>query len=283
MTQILRAQQNEITEYHIYSRLARRVKDKGNSRVLQQIADEEKQHHDSWAQYTNQEARPRRLIVFLYYWIARVLGLTFGIKLMEKNEERAQINYSQIVGVIPEAQRIIEEEEVHEQKLIALINEERLNYTGSIVLGLNDALVELTGTLAGLTFALQNTKLTALAGLITGIAASFSMAASEYLSQRSEGESERASTSALYTGVAYICTVALLILPYLVLTNYLLSLVCTLVIALAIIFAFNYYISVAKDLNFRRRFTEMALISMGVALVSFAIGYLIRVTLGVDI
>ena len=109
------------------------------------------------------------------------------------------------------------------------------------------------------------------------------MAASEYLSQRSEGESERASTSALYTGVAYICTVALLILPYLVLTNYLLSLVCTLVIALAIIFAFNYYISVAKDLNFRRRFTEMALISMGVALVSFAIGYLIRVTLGVDI
>ena len=92
------------------------------------------------------------------------------------------------------------------------INEERLNYTGSIVLGLNDALVELTGTLAGLTFALQNTKLTALAGLITGIAASFSMAASEYLSQRSEGESERASTSALYTGVAYICTVALLIL-----------------------------------------------------------------------
>ena len=181
-----------------------------------------------------------------------------------------------------EAQQIIEEEEVHEQKLIALINEERLNYTGSIVLGLNDALVELTGTLAGLTFALQNTKLTALAGLITGIAASFSMAASEYLSQRSEGESERASTSALYTGVAYICTVACLILPYLVLTNYLLSLVCTLVIALAIILPSTTTSPsprISTSGGASRRWPDQ----YGVALVSFAIGYPIRVTLGVDI
>ena len=115
---------------------------------------------------------PGSLKVFFYFIVSKLLGLTFGLKLMERGEEGAQINYSAITEHVPEAQRILEDEKKHEDELLSLIDEERLNYVGSIVLGLNDALVELTGTLAGLTFALQNTKLIALAGLITGIAAS---------------------------------------------------------------------------------------------------------------
>ena len=49
-----------------------------------------------------------------------------------------------------------------------------------------------------------------------------------------------------------------------------------------IIFSFNYYISVAKDLNFRRRFLEMAVISLGVAGFSFLIGYILKAALGID-
>ena len=48
----------------------------------------------------------------------------------------------------------------------------------------------------------------------TGIAATLSMASSEYLSSKSEGRPD-ALKSASYTGVAYLVTVALLILPYL--------------------------------------------------------------------
>src|SRR5690606_11013439 len=99
------------------------------------------------------------------------------------------------------------EEQEHEQALIGMLDEDRLQYVGSMVLGLNDALVELTGTLAGLSFALQNNKLVALSGLITGISATFSMASSEYLSARSEGDNN-AIKSALYTGVMYIFAVA---------------------------------------------------------------------------
>ncbi|MFO7814951.1 MAG: hypothetical protein R6V14_04350 [Halanaerobiales bacterium] len=40
------------------------------------------------------------------------------------------------------------EEEEHEQKLLNMLEEERLNYVGSVVLGLNDELVELTYSLA---------------------------------------------------------------------------------------------------------------------------------------
>lgn len=276
-------QKNEITEYHIYSKLASSIKDEANSGVLREIAADELRHYNFWKTITHKEIRPNRWHVFKFFWIARIFGLTFGIKLMERGEEQAQENYARIAETIPEAKQIVEDEDHHEEQLIGLIKEEKLQYVGSVVLGLNDALVELTGALAGLTFALQNTRLTALAGLITGIAASFSMAASEYLATKSEEDHHEALKSSLYTGVAYIVTVILLVLPYLLLSHYLLCLTMTILTAILIIFVFNYYIAVAKDLNFRKRFFEMAGISLGVAAFSFFVGYLIRVFLGIDV
>jgi vacuolar iron transporter family protein len=153
-----------------------------------------------------------------------------------------------------------------------------------MVLGLNDALVELTGTLAGLSFALQNNKIVALSGLITGISATLSMASSEYLSARSEGKSN-ALKSSLYTGIMYIFAVILLVLPYLLLPvhQYVHALVIMLFIVVIIIFAFTYYISVAKDLPFKKRFLEMAVISLSVAALSFVVGFIVKTVLGIDI
>jgi VIT1/CCC1 family predicted Fe2+/Mn2+ transporter len=283
IAQLHAAQQNEITEYHIYSKLARVIPNKQNADVLERIAADERRHHDFWKDYTRRETSAKRWKIFFYFWISRIFGLTFGIKLMERGEEQAQINYTRITEEIPEARQIVDDEHAHEQELIGMIEEEHLRYVGSVVLGLNDALVELTGALAGFTFALQNTRLIALAGLITGIAASFSMAASEYLSTKSEGEGERAVKSSIYTGVAYVVTVFLLILPYMLIANYFVCLALTLGIAMLIIFFFNFYISVAKDYSFRRRFLEMAALSLGVAALTFAIGFLIRKTLGIEV
>lgn len=281
--EIIIAQKNEITEHRIYIKLADIVKNQDNANLLRRIAQEEFHHYNFWKQFTDEEVHVIKWKVTFYFWLARILGLTFAIKLMEKGEENAQVSYSKLVSVIPAAQKIVDEEEEHEMELLNLIEEDKLKYIGSIVLGLNDALVELTGTLAGLTFALQNTRLTALAGLITGIAASLSMAASEYLSNKTDGNHEIAIRSATYTGIAYIFTVFLLVLPYFLVENYTVALIVTLTIAIFIIFIFNYYISVAKDLPFRKRFLEMAIISMGVALLSFGIGLLVRFMLGVDV
>jgi VIT1/CCC1 family predicted Fe2+/Mn2+ transporter len=151
------------------------------------------------------------------------------------------------------------------------------------VLGLNDALVELTGALAGLSFALQNTRVIALVGLITGIAASLSMAASEYLSTKAEESGNKAAVSALYTGIAYVLTVFFLILPYFIFNHYLVCLTITILLAIVIIFLFNFYISVAKDYNFYKRFAEMLVISLGVTFISFGFGFLIRNIFGIDV
>jgi len=280
---VLQFQLGEITEYHIYKRLAKRIKSAENAKILDQIAEDELRHYKGWKEYTKEEVKPRWLVVWFYYIVSVVFGFTFGIKLMEMGEEGAQKSYAAVAKEIPEATKIQQEENEHEQKLIGMLDEERLRYAGSVVLGLNDALVELTGALAGLTLALQDVKLIALSGLITGIAASLSMAASEYLSTRSEDTGKHPVRAAVYTGIAYVITVTLLILPYLLFTNYYLDLAISLTTAVIIIAIFNYYISVAKGESFRARFTEMAGLSLSVAAFSFVIGYFIRIWLGVEV
>ena len=214
LAQIRAFQQNEVTEAEVYRRIARRTKDAGNRDTLLRIADEEAKHAAIWQRYTGEEMRPQAGKVRRYALIALVFGFTFAVKLMEKGEAKAQISYEELAREAPEALDIRADEEAHEQALLAMLDEERLSYVGSMVLGMNDAMVEMTGTLAGLTLAMQNTRLIALSGLITGIAATLSMASSEYLSSKSEGR-EDAFKSATYTGIAYLVTVALLILPYL--------------------------------------------------------------------
>ncbi|HAN18304.1 MAG: rubrerythrin family protein [Bacteroidetes bacterium GWC2_33_15] len=281
--EIRKFQKNEITEYYIYTRLSRKEKNEKNSKLLENIGNDEMRHYLFWKEISNTEVKPNWFKVFKFYWIARIFGITFGIKLMEKGEGGAHKSYLNAESYVPEARQIALEEDGHEKELIGMIEEKKLEYVGSIVLGLNDALVELTGTLAGLTFALQNTRLIAIAGLITGIAASFSMAASQYLSTKADGNGANALRSSFYTGLAYIFTVVILILPYFLFTNYFVCLSLTLSLAVLVILFFNYYISVAKDLDFHKRFWEMFAISMGVAAFTFGIGYLVRIFLGIDI
>lgn len=280
---VLLFQQTEITEYHIYKRLAQRIKSQENAKILDQIAEDELRHYNGWKKYTNEEVQPRWFLVWFYYIVSMVFGFTFGVKLMEQGEEAAQVNYAAVAKEIPEAAKYHDEEDAHEHQLLEMLDEERLQYAGSVVLGLNDALVELTGALAGLTLALQDVKLIALSGLITGIAASMSMAASEYLSTRSEKTNKNPVRAAIYTGFAYIVTVTLLVLPYLLFENYYLDLGIALTTAVIIIAVFNYYISVAKGESFKARFLEMAGLSLSVATFSFIIGYFIRIWLGIEV
>lgn len=280
---IILFQETEITEYHIYKRLAKRIKSAENAKILDAIAEDELRHYNGWKKYTNEDVQPKWINVWFYYLVSMLFGFTFGVKLMEQGEEKAQVNYEAVSKVIPEAIIYQDEEDKHEHQLIEMLDEERLQYAGSVVLGLNDALVELTGALAGLTLALQNVKLIALSGLITGIAASLSMAASEYLSTRSEETTKHPVRAAVYTGIAYITTVTLLILPYLLIENYYLDLAIALTTAVIIIAIFNYYISIAKGESFRARFIEMAGLSLSVAAFSFVIGYFIRQWLGIEI
>ena len=281
---IRKMQQNELTESVIYEKIAAFAKGEENKQTLLRLSREERAHYEIWKKYTGIEMKPQSGKVLKYTMLARILGFTFAVKLMEKGEENAQEEYALLAEAVPESIQIRSQEEEHEQSLLGMLDEDRLQYVGSMVLGLNDALVELTGSLAGFAFALQNNRLIALSGLIVGISATFSMASSEFLAARSEGRSD-ALKSCSYTGIAYLITVVLLIAPYLLFgaAQYIPALICMLVMVVLIIAGFTYYTSVAQDQPFKNRFLEMALISISVAVVSFVVGILAKKFLGVDL
>lgn len=281
---IRKMQQNELTESVIYEKISRFAKGEENKKTLTRLSQEEKAHYEIWKKYTGETMKPEAGKVFWYTLVARLLGFTFAVKLMERGEENAQGEYELLTQEVEESVHIRQQEEEHEQALLGMLDEERLQYVGSMVLGLNDALVELTGSLAGFTFAMQNTRLIALSGLIIGISATFSMASSEFLAARSEGRTD-ALKSCSYTGVAYLLTVVALIAPYLIFptTQYVAALVCMMAVVILIIAGFTYYTSVAQDQPFKSRFLEMALISVGVAVMSFFVGIAAKKFLGVDL
>ena len=265
----------------VYRRLAKREKNDGNKIILEKISKQENNHYDLLKEKTGVDVNFSKIRVYFHIITSIFLGLTFSLKLMEKTEQNAAREYRDL-GY----DDIAEEEDEHEKELLSLLEEDALNYLSSIILGLSDALVELTGALAGLTFAFQELRIVALAGLVTGISASFSMAASEFLATKEEKSNRSPVKAALFTGSAYIITVFLLVIPYLLLSDnseiilglepHIQALIITFVIGLLIIALFNFYVSVAQDKSFNRRFIEMVIILLIVTLISFLIGLALR-------
>jgi len=178
---------------------------------------------------------------------------------------------------------MIRDEKKHEKEFVKMLREEKLSYIGSMMLGLNDGLVELTGALAGFTFALRNTELIGAAGLITGIAASFSMAASEYLSQKAEKSRKSPLKAAFYTGGMYIFVVIVLILPFFLFDHHLAALGVTVLAVFFIISIFTFFEAVVQEKKYKNVFFEMLFLCSGVTLLSFIVGTLARYFLGIDL
>ncbi|MBQ8251452.1 MAG: VIT1/CCC1 transporter family protein [Alphaproteobacteria bacterium] len=276
-------QKDELTSAILYKKIAKRVKDKNNKSILLRISTEEQAHAHIWQQYTKKELKPNFFKVLFYQFVSFLLGYTFVIKILETHEYKGIQSLQGIKESFPEVEHIISQEETHEAELINMLNEERLNYIGAMVLGLNDALVELTGCIAGLTFVLMNTKLIALAGIITGVAATLSMAASNYLAEKANGN-KKALVASCYTGIAYLITVIFLTLPYLLFAKHLFipALLVMLCIVIFLIFIFSAYISIVKSEKIAPRFYEMAGISLTVALISFLIGIIAKSFFGIE-
>ena len=295
---VRRMQDNEATDQRVYAALAKQASLQKNREILEKMSHDEGLHCAVWGRYTGIEAKADMFRVWLFVVLGKIFGLVFVINLMEGGEDDSAENYRKLMEELPEARSIMEDETRHEAQLAAMIHEEKLSYISSMVLGLNDALVELTGALAGFTLALNDNRIVGMAGFITGvaneprlvaltggitgIAAALSMAASEYLSKKADTSEKHPLKAAVYTGVAYMITVAFLLLPYIVFESPLVALGFCLFDAALIILGFTYFVSVVRKESFVRGFTEMITISFSVAGISFLIGWAARSWLNID-
>lgn len=279
MKQFLRFQQDEVDSFEIYWTLGKHAKNAENAKILTEIAYVEQEHAEFIKQYTHQDLNANQWKTIAYRVLTAIFGLTFMLKIMESGESIAGSTYKRY----PELASFSNDEEEHEKQLLQLINEKRLSYIGSIVLGLNDALVEFTGALAGFTLALSNTKLIALTASITAIAGALSMGSSEYLANKAEKDNDKHPLlAAFYTALAFFLTVLALIAPFALLPTPIHALIITLIIAVLIIALFNFYYATVRGESFKRRFAEMAIISFSIAGVSFLLGYLLKTFTGID-
>ena len=279
---VRRMQDNEATDQRVYAALAKQASLQKNSEILEKMSHDEGLHCAVWGRYTGIEAKADMFRVWLFVVLGKIFGLVFVINLMEGGEDDSAENYRKLMEELPEARSIMEDETRHEAQLAAMIHEEKLSYISSMVLGLNDALVELTGALAGFTLALNDNRMVGMAGFITGVAATLSMAASEYLSKKADTSEKHPLKAAVYTGVAYMITVAFLLLPYIVFESPLVALGFCLFDAALIILGFTYFVSVVRKESFVRGFTGMITISFSVAGISFLIGWAARSWLNID-
>lgn len=279
---LLKFQRNEITEHFVYRNLARTARGR-NREILGRIAADELRHYGQFKGHTGMDVRPDGLKILFFTVTSALFGLTFTMKMMEHGEEEAEAAYTAIRGDYPEIRRIIVEELKHEKLLMAQIEEEHLSYIGSMALALNNSAQEFTGIAVGLTFAMQNARMTGITTLISGLAATLAMVASEYLSQKSEKHALSAASplkAALYAGGIYLFVVLLIVTPYFLTSNHLLAMSVTMGLVLAVLVVFTFFMSVVRDLKFSRVFGEAVLITALVVSASFGIGTLAHRFLG---
>lgn len=143
-----------------------------------------------------------------------------------------------------------------------------LKHAGSVVLGLSDAVVSMTGALAGFSWSFHDPKAIGFAGAVIGISASLSMAASEYLSEKEEGV-KNAFQAALFTGGAYLIVATLLVLPYFVFSSPIAAFWCVGIIAITVVALYSWYVSKYKDGRFFSRFGPMIGVCLFVGIFSF--------------
>jgi VIT1/CCC1 family predicted Fe2+/Mn2+ transporter len=282
----------ELFAYRLYSALARRFPEGKSRNLMEQLAGQEKSHVDFWVGVSgiNRDVRIPRLKYGLLVLASRLLGPAFTIRWLERGEDKAIESYRGLlegdaltIEQRASVERMLAEELEHEQVLERGIEDERRLYLGAAVLGLNDALVELTGGLTGLASSISDPKLIGFASLVVGVAASMSMAASNFLSVDIGEQSElKPGKAAAYTGVAYIFVVVGLVLPFFLLGDRHTALAISWAAALLIIAAFSYYSSVMQGASFARRFGLMLALGIGVAVISFGIGRVLGAMIGIE-
>ncbi len=269
--------EDEYTDHLVYKKLAAREKISERKEILQQLSQQEEEHYQFWKDVLNGYVpRSRRFFLNFVVLLRYFFGLTFAVKFLERHEKQVIEEYRRIqpqfdgeVGA--RLERMIADEEKHEDFFIGQINEGVVKYLGFIVLGLADAIIEITGVHAGFLGVTSSTTMAGVAGLIVGFAAAISMGTAAYL-QAKQSTERNPLTSALITGFSYILAVVALALPYFLTHHMLAAFIISLVMAMLLTAYFTFYSAVLFERHFGKEFLESSLLTLGTAVATYLFG-----------
>src|SRR5208282_4736466 len=281
---------DEYTDYVVYKKLAGLGFEKRHkfSGTLKRLSGMEYGHYRFWNRYCpERKIGVSNLKVYFIILIRLLLGVTFAVKFLERNEMSTIKKYKEVAHQIPQRdraqfKRMVADEVEHENKFAGQFDEPHIKYISFIVLGLADALVEIAGIHAGSLGIYNSTELAGLAGIIAGAAASVAMASAAY-AQAKAGFKGSAAMSAIYTGVSYFLTALLLATPYFLTKVMIYALSSSLSVGIALTAFTSFYSSVISGANFKKDFTEITSIILLATALLYIIGIIIRRFTGITV
>ena len=274
---------DEWSDYTLYERLAGTVKPGSQfADVLRTLSATEHKHAEFWRKYVP-DAQPKLATLKLYWilFLRRFLGLTFAARYLDRHEEDVVKKYERLAPLIPPSDRpafdeMVADEREHEKAFSMKIESSAVRYISFVVLGLADALVEISGIHAGSLGFYDRTEIAGLAGVIAGGAASLAMASAAFAQAKQGNFQGSARLSAMYTGVSYFVTAIILATPYFLTSNMILALSTSLSLAVFILLVTTWYSVVVQEKRFLRDFVEILLILFGTTIVLYAFGYIVH-------
>ncbi|WP_456369098.1 VIT1/CCC1 transporter family protein [Geoglobus sp.] len=303
----------EFKDSLLYRTLADGERDEDLRREFIRIHTIEARHADFWRRFLESRGvRPERVRVGrLSLWMVRLLrriSPALTSSLLEFNEMSAIIKYYDFFrayelsdGEREELREIIVDEIEHEKFFSGKKRLFGAENVRDMVLGINDGLVEILGVVTGLSAVyVSRPDLVGMSGLVVGVAGALSMASGSFISVRSQrqvnetrvrlkailrelrGESieveeirESELKSAIYTGTAYLCGVALPVIPYFIAETTAEALPLSLLLSAALLAIVGSLISLLSGIPLKKKAAEMLVAGMGTAFLSYLFGTLV--------
>ncbi len=272
---------DEYSDHTLYDRLSKTVgSDSPFSGVLKELAATELGHYEFWRKYVpGEEPSLGRLKLYWILFLRRFFGLTFATRYLDRHEANVVKEYEGLSRLIPESDKpayeeMVADEKEHERAFALKVESSAVRYIAFVVLGLADALVEISGIHAGWLGLFDKTEIAGLAGVIAGGAASLAMASAAF-AQAKQGFKGSARLSAVYTGVSYFVTAVILATPYFLTPNMFLALGSSLTLAVVILAVTTWYSIVIQQKPFFKDFVEILAILFATTIVVFALGSLV--------
>ena len=262
---------DEYTDYLVYKHLAesRRTKDPKLKAILNKLSSAEYKHYEFWRKYSpEKEIRPSMSTVYLTLFLRFIFGVTFATKYLEKHEDDVVKRYKSVSHLIPESDKsgfdeMVADEVEHEEAFLTETEGKYIKYISFVVLGLADAIVEISGIHAGSLGIYDRTDSPdSLASLReTAVLLRWRQLLMHKAKQGFQGS---ASISASFTGISYFVSAIILATPYFLTKVMYIALGTSFTLAILIIAFISYYNSIISESHFLRDFLELAGITVGV-------------------
>ncbi len=281
---------DELTDHTVYQKLATLgiERNQGFKDILAKLAATELGHYEFWKKYApDEKIKVARVKVYLAILVRLLLGTTFAVRYLERNETNVIRRYREVSNLIPPEdgerfQQMLADEEEHEKGFEFQIQSGLVLYISFVVLGLADAVVEISGIHAGSLGIYNSTRLAGLAGVVAGAAASVAMASAAF-AQAKQGFQGSARLAASYTGASYFATALVLASPYFFTDKMTLALGVSLFLAVLIVAFNSFYSTVISGKAFRRDFFEITGVMAGATVALYILGLIIRYVFGITV